>query len=101
MKTTKPLPLPLPLPRHGLYRVVLDFHPISLEGCKFSFRQIAYARRHGHFLIGMRFTHPHQLGAEFVLTRNGLVAALRNGIRDLRINDVEKLKQETLTTPHA
>jgi hypothetical protein len=56
------------------YIVTYDTHGLSLEGRKFTFKQIMGALAEGIFRPGMRFRRGR---AEYVLTRDGLVPRRR------------------------
>jgi hypothetical protein len=70
------VPIPNPrqhvIPPDGMFRVVMDNSPISLEGELFSGRQIARGLALGVFRPGMRFRHQRQRRVDFVLTPAGL-----------------------------
>lgn len=57
------------------YLVTFDSHGLSLEGRKFSEKQILNALAEGLFRPGMRFRRGR---AEFVLTKQGLVPRRRS-----------------------
>jgi hypothetical protein len=57
-----------------LYVVTYDTHGLSLEGRKFSEKQILNALREGLFRPGMRFRRGR---SEYVLTRDGLAPRRR------------------------
>jgi hypothetical protein len=57
-----------------LYVVTYDTHGLSLEGRKFSEKQILNALHEGLFRPGMRFRRGR---AEYVLTRDGLAPRRR------------------------
>lgn len=61
-----------------LYVVTYDTHGLSLEGRKFSEKQILGALHDGLFRPGMRFRRGR---AEYVLTREGLVPRRRVEVR--------------------
>jgi hypothetical protein len=56
------------------YIVTYDTHGLSLEGRKFTLKQIMSALQEGIFRPGMRFRKGR---AEFVLTRDGLAPRRR------------------------
>ena len=56
------------------YIVTYDTHGLSLEGRKFSYKQIMSALTEGIFRPGMRFRKGR---AEFVLTKDGLAPRRR------------------------
>ena len=56
----------------GIFSVVFDNSPISLEGRRFSRRQIQYGLKKGILRPGMRFRHSRHRHIDFVLTRDGL-----------------------------
>ncbi len=58
-----------------LYIVTYDTHGLSLEGRKFSQKQIMHALEEGLFRPGMRFRRGR---VEYVLTREGLMPRRRS-----------------------
>ncbi len=59
------------------YIVIFDSHGLSLEGRKFSEKQIMTALEDGLFRPGMRFKRGR---AEYVLTKTGLVPRRRSDV---------------------
>lgn len=66
--------------------VTFDSHGLSLEGRKFSEKQIMSALAEGHFRPGMRFRRGR---TEFVLTKTGLVPRRRADVEPEEEQDEE------------